>query len=68
MRRKFKLTRRSVFLGILLSLAGVAWPADVPVATVNNVKNGAEVMELLVANNLAQGAKESSELRAAPEL
>jgi len=65
MNRKFNLIRWSVFLGILLSLAGVAWPADVPVATVNNVKIGAELMEMLVANNVAQGAKDSPELRAA---
>ena len=38
---------------------------EVPVATVNNVKIGAELMEMLVANNVAQGAKDSPELRAA---
>ena len=34
-------------------------------ATVNGVKIGAEVLELLVANNVAQGGKDTPELRAA---
>ena len=65
MKRKFDSFHRCVFAGVLLSLAGVAWSAEVPVATVNNVKIGAELMEMLVVNNVAQGAKDSPELRAA---
>lgn len=36
-----------------------------PVATVNGVKIGADVLELLVTNNVAQGGKDTPELRAA---
>lgn len=36
-----------------------------PVATVNGVKIGADDLELLVANNVAQGGKDTPELRAA---
>ena len=36
-----------------------------PAATVNGVKIAGEVLELLVANNVAQGGKDTPELRAA---
>ena len=64
MKRKFDSFHRSIFAGVLLSLVGVAWSAEVPVATVNNVKIGAELMVVIV-NNVAQGVKDSPELRAA---
>ena len=50
MKRKFDSFHLSVFPGVLLSLAGVAWSAEVPVATVKNVKIGAELMETLDSN------------------
>jgi len=55
--------KRSVLFGAVLSLACAAWSA--PVATVNGVKIEAEVLELLVANNVAQGTKDTPGLRAA---
>lgn len=49
------------------ALVGSVQAADgvKPVATVNGVRIGGEVLELLVANNVAQGVKDSPELRAA---
>jgi peptidyl-prolyl cis-trans isomerase C len=49
----------------VLALNVHAADASKPAATVNGVKIGAEVLELLVANNVAQGGKDTPELRAA---
>jgi len=65
MKRELKMLKRSVLFGAVLSLAGAAWSVQAPVATVNSVKIEAEVLELLVTNNVAQGAKDTPELRAA---
>lgn len=48
---------------LALTMAGTASAASV--ASVNNVKIDAEMMELVVANSVAQGAKDTPELRAA---
>ena len=60
-----KMLKRTVLLGAVLSLAGVAWSAQAQVAIVNSVKIEADVLDLLVANNVAQGAKDNPDLRAA---
>jgi peptidyl-prolyl cis-trans isomerase C len=46
-----------------MTLAGTA--AAATVATVNNVKIDSDMLELVVANSVAQGAKDTPELRAA---
>ena len=46
-----------------MTLAGAAGAASI--ATVNNVKIESDMLELLVANSVSQGAKDTPELRAA---
>lgn len=65
MKQEMKILKRSVLFGAVLSLASATWSAQAPVATVNSVKIEAEMLEMLVANNVAQGAKDTPELRAA---
>ena len=48
---------------VALSMAGAAGASSV--ATVNNVKIESDLMDLVVANSVAQGAKDTPELRAA---
>ncbi len=48
---------------VALTMAGAASAASV--ATVNNVKIESEMLDLVVANGVAQGAKDTPELRAA---
>lgn len=62
---KFNTMSRSVVVSALLALAGASFAADTTIATVNGVKIGSEVLEYLVANNVAQGVKDTPELRAA---
>lgn len=60
---------RKLFLRVCIGLAfaplAQASDASKPVATVNGVRIGGEVMELLVANNVAQGNRDTPQLRAA---
>lgn len=65
MKQELNMLKRSVLFGAVLSLASAAWSAQAPVATVNGVKIDAGVLEMLVANNIAQGTKDTPELRAA---
>lgn len=65
MKQNLNMLKRSVLFGAVLSVASAAWSAQGPVATVNSVKIEGEVLEMLVANNVAQGAKDTPELRAA---
>ena len=65
MTHKLKTLKKSIFFSAVLSLASAAWSAQPPVATVNSVQIGGEVLELLVTQNMAQGAKDTPELRAA---
>lgn len=65
MKQELKMIKKSVLVGVVLSLAGVAWSAQAQVATVNGVQIEAAVLDLLVANNVAQGAKDTPELRSA---
>ena len=65
MKRELKMIKKSVLVGAVLSLAGVAWSAQALVATVNSVQIEAAVLDLLVANNVAQGVKDTPELRSA---
>lgn len=54
-----------LFVGTTTVFAVQADDAAKPVATVNGVRIGGEVLELLVSNSVAQGAKDSPELRTA---
>jgi peptidyl-prolyl cis-trans isomerase C len=56
---------RSILACTLFTFAGVSFAADTTIATVNGVKVGNEALEFLVANNVAQGVKDTPDLRAA---
>lgn len=62
---KFKKVLAAWCVGAAAACSVQANDAVKPAATVNGVRIGGEVLELLVANNVAQGAKDSPELRAA---
>lgn len=62
---KLKKVFAAVCVGAAAACSVQANDAVKPAATVNGVRIGGEVLELLVANNVAQGAKDSPELRAA---
>lgn len=61
-----QLSKICLSVGVAMALAHVAQASDAskPVATVNGVRIGGEVMELLVANNVAQGKQDTPQLRA----
>lgn len=65
MKLKFKTTGRVILACTLFTFAGMSFAADTAIATVNGVKVGNEVLEFLVTNNVAQGVKDTPELRAA---
>ncbi len=65
MKLKFKTKSRVVLACMLFTCAGLSFAADTTIATVNGVKVGNEVLEFLVANNVAQGIKDTPDLRAA---
>ena len=56
---------RSMLASSLFAVAGVSLAADTTIATVNGVKIGSDMLEFVVANNVAQGVKDTPELRAA---
>lgn len=58
-----QLLKRWAFWFVALTISGAAGAA--PVATVNNVKIDSEMLDLVVANSVAQGAKDTPELRTA---
>jgi peptidyl-prolyl cis-trans isomerase C len=62
---KFNVICQSIGLGALFTLGSLSWAAEATIATVNGVKVGGEVLEFLVANNVAQGMKDTPDLRAA---
>ena len=62
---KLNTMSRLVAASALIAWAGASFAADTTIATVNGVKIGSEVLEYLVANNVAQGVKDTPELRAA---
>lgn len=66
-RGDFVLKKNLLTLCACLALTFNAHASDAakPAATVNGVKIGGDVLELLVANNVAQGGKDTPELRAA---
>lgn len=63
MKLKSKAIGQSVCAIILLACGSASIAADTTIATVNGVKIGSEVLEYLVANNVAQGVKDTPELR-----
>ncbi len=65
MKLKFNAMSRLVLVSSAFALANLACAADTTIATVNGVKVGSEVLEFLAANNVAQGIKDTPELRAA---
>lgn len=65
MKLKFNTINRSIVMSALFACAGASFAADTTIATVNGVKIGSEVLEYVVANNVAQGLKDTPELRAA---
>ena len=56
---------RSILASSLFAVAGVSLAADTTIATVNGVKIGSDMLEFVVTNNVAQGLKDTPELRAA---
>ena len=62
---RFNTWRQLFVVAALFTCAGAALAADTTMAAVNGVKIGSELLEFLVANNVAQGAKDTPELRAA---
>ena len=64
MKMKLKVMSRSVVVGALFACAGLSFAADTTIATVNGVKVGSDLLDYLVANNVAQGVKDTPELRA----
>lgn len=64
MKMKVKAMSRSVVVCALFAFAGASFAADTTIATVNGIKIGSDLLEFLVANNVAQGVKDTPELRA----
>ena len=64
MKMKFKVMNRSILVSALFACAGLAFAADTTIATVNGVKVSSELLDFMVANSVAQGAKDTPELRA----
>lgn len=65
MKLKLNTMIRLVLASALIAFFGASFAAETTIATVNGVKIGSDVLEFLVANNVAQGAKDTPELRAA---
>ena len=65
MKFELKAMTRSLVIGSLFAFAGASFAADTAIATVNGTKISSDVLEFLVANNVAQGVKDTPELRAA---
>ena len=64
MKMKVKAMSRLVLVSALFASAGLSFAADTTIATVNGIKIGSDLLEFLVANNVAQGVKDTPELRA----
>jgi peptidyl-prolyl cis-trans isomerase C len=62
---KNTLMRQATLACAAFALTSAAFAADTAIATVNGVKIGSDVLEFLVANNVAQGVKDTPELRSA---
>ena len=62
---KFKTNSCWFLASTLFAFAGASLAADTTIATVNGVKLGNDMLEFVVANNVAQGMKDTPELRAA---
>ncbi|MGI9150130.1 MAG: peptidylprolyl isomerase [Limnohabitans sp.] len=65
MKLKLNTMNRLVLASALFAWGGTSLAADTTIATVNGVKIGSEMLEFVVANNVAQGVKDTPELRAA---
>ena len=65
MKFKHTLMHRIALACTTLAFSCAAYAADTTIATVNGVKIGSDVLDFLVANNVAQGIKDTPELRAA---
>lgn len=60
----FKVSRSVLALSVF-AFTSLTFAADTTIATVNGVKIGSEMLEFVVANNVAQGIKDTPDLRAA---
>ena len=65
MKVKFNTMNRLVLASALFAWGGASLAADTTIATVNGVKIGSEMLDFVVANNVAQGLKDTPDLRAA---
>lgn len=62
---RFNTLRQSVVVAALLTFTTATSAAETTMATVNGVRISSELLEFLVTNNVAQGVKDTPELRAA---
>lgn len=65
MKSKTNTLRHSILASALFVFAGATLAGDTTIATVNGTKISSDVLEFLVASNVAQGIKDTPDLRAA---